>query len=193
MWLQQLCCKAVDVVSWWLRAFKVQQCEFTNWLRMSGALDSCEKVSLTPWCYCTVYFAMFIFILLFSKMVMLVHPFISSHLDYCSALWSCLSKSSINNLLKLQSAKNAAVRLLSQSKILSYHSIVKVSALASVQNLHSFFYGLRRRGSHLYVSGLLDTYSSNQILRTPEIETFWWFYLPLWKLRGDCGFQTFWN
>lgn len=46
------------------------------------------------------------------EMEMLVHAFISSRLDYCNVLYTCLNKSSMD---KLQVVQNAAARLLNKT------------------------------------------------------------------------------
>ncbi|KAF7654941.1 hypothetical protein LDENG_00062930, partial [Lucifuga dentata] len=47
-----------------------------------------------------------------TELEMVIHAFISSHLDYCNSLFTCLSKTSLN---WLQTVQNAAVRLLTRS------------------------------------------------------------------------------
>ncbi|KAF7643493.1 hypothetical protein LDENG_00238270 [Lucifuga dentata] len=44
---------------------------------------------------------------------MVIHAFISSRLDYCNSLFTCLSKTSLN---RLQTVQNAAARLLTKAK-----------------------------------------------------------------------------
>ncbi len=48
---------------------------------------------------------------------MLVHAFISTRLDYCNVLYTCLIKSS---MARLQVVQNAAVRLLTRTTRRSY-------------------------------------------------------------------------
>ncbi|KAF7651145.1 hypothetical protein LDENG_00115480 [Lucifuga dentata] len=40
---------------------------------------------------------------------MIIHAFVSSHLDYCNSLFTCLSKASLD---RLQAVQNAAAKLL---------------------------------------------------------------------------------
>ena len=48
-----------------------------------------------------------------SELEMAVHAFISSRLDYCNSIFTCLNKTSVD---KLQMVHNAAARLLTRSK-----------------------------------------------------------------------------
>ena len=51
-------------------------------------------------------------ILTYSELEMIIHAFVSSRLDYCNSLFTCLNKSSLDCL---QLVQNAAARLLSRS------------------------------------------------------------------------------
>ena len=63
-----------------------------------------------------------------NEMEMLIHAFISSRLDYCNSLFTCLNKSSIQ---RLQTVQNAAARLLTLQQMVTYNSYFNLFALAS--------------------------------------------------------------
>ncbi|KAF7650612.1 hypothetical protein LDENG_00122950 [Lucifuga dentata] len=52
---------------------------------------------------------------------MVIHAFISSRLDYCNSLFTCLSKTSLN---RLQTVQNAAARLLTKARRSRYSHFI---------------------------------------------------------------------
>ena len=67
---------------------------------------------------------------------MLIHAFISSRLDYCNSLFTCLNKSSIHCL---QTVQNAAARLLTQSNRWSHITPILISLHWLLVNFRSHF------------------------------------------------------
>lgn len=59
-----------------------------------------------------------------NEMEMLIHAFISSRLDYCNCLFTCLNKSSIQ---RLQTVQNAAAQLLTRSNRWSHTTPILIS------------------------------------------------------------------
>ncbi|KAF7645479.1 hypothetical protein LDENG_00203900 [Lucifuga dentata] len=54
-------------------------------------------------------------------MEMIIHAFISSHLDYCNSLFTCLNKTSLRHL---QTVQSASARLLTKSTRRAVHGQV---------------------------------------------------------------------
>uniref|UniRef100_A0A3P9DQW7 Reverse transcriptase domain-containing protein n=1 Tax=Maylandia zebra TaxID=106582 RepID=A0A3P9DQW7_9CICH len=102
-----------------------------------------------------------------TELEMLVHAFISSRLDYCNALFSCVSKASLN---RLQAVQNAAARLLTHSNKFSHITpILKSLHWLPVEYRYKFkiltftFMSLQG-GAPIYISELLQPYSPKRTL-----------------------------
>lgn len=102
---------------------------------------------------------------------------------YCNALFSCLSKASINDLT---SPRNATARLLTHS-----HKSSHITPLLNDLQWppHSFRFQLKilfffTCEVRLCVVDLLHPYSPNQFLRSTDKD-----FLGT-HLKGDCGFHT---
>ncbi len=106
-----------------------------------------------------------------SELEMIIHAFVSSRLNHCNSLITCLSKSSIN---RLQPIQNAAARLLTRS-IRSCHI---TPILASVHwvpvhfRIHFkilvFTYLSIHGQAPSYISELLHPYDSSRWLRSSD-------------------------
>ena len=106
-----------------------------------------------------------------AEMEMAIHAFISSRLDYCNALFSCLNKTSIT---RLQQVQNAAARLLTRSKR-TCHITPILSALHWLPvHLRSHFKMLvfTYRAVHgqapAYITDLIKPHSTTRALRSSE-------------------------
>ncbi|KAF7643042.1 hypothetical protein LDENG_00246120 [Lucifuga dentata] len=91
---------------------------------------------------------------------MVIHAFISFHLDYCNSLFTCLSKTSLN---WLQTVQNAAVRLLTKANRRSHITPI----LSDLVKTDSASRSLRSSGQKLLVVPCTCL-----------------------KNRGDCAFQV---
>uniref|UniRef100_A0A669ESL6 Reverse transcriptase domain-containing protein n=1 Tax=Oreochromis niloticus TaxID=8128 RepID=A0A669ESL6_ORENI len=127
-----------------------------------------------------------------TELEMLVHTFISSRLDYCNALFSCVSKASLN---RLQAVQNAAARLLTHSNKFSHVTPI-------LKSLHWLPVGYRYKFKILtftfmslqgeaptYISELLQPYSPKRTLRSTDSGLL---SIPRTRLKtkGDHAFQT---
>ncbi|KAF7644470.1 hypothetical protein LDENG_00221290 [Lucifuga dentata] len=83
-------------------------------------------------------------------MELIIHPFISSRLDYCSPLFSCL-KLSLNSL---QSVQNTAARLLTSSRKNLISLLFKISSWLSFKTLLLSFKALHAKAPQ-YISELV--------------------------------------
>ncbi|KAF7650110.1 hypothetical protein LDENG_00131200, partial [Lucifuga dentata] len=107
-------------------------------------------------------------VVLHSVFETIIHVFISSRLDYCNSLFTCLNKSLLG---KLQLVQNAAARPLYQTR--AFHSQAPD-----------------------YICELLMPYSTGRTLRPSEqgLLTIFWSKL---KMRDDCDFvvlgSSLWN
>ncbi|KAF7669200.1 hypothetical protein LDENG_00233380 [Lucifuga dentata] len=91
---------------------------------------------------------------------MIIHAFVSSRLDYCNSLFTCLNSSSLD---RLQMVKNAAARLLTKKAL-------------SGQPL-------------MYISELLQPCVTNRSLRSSDQGLLLVPRFRL-KTKGDCAFQV---
>ncbi len=118
--------------------------------------------------------------------------FISSHLDYCNALFSSLNH---RNLSRLQLLQNAAARLLTRTKL--YHHITPV--LASLHWLPVYFridfkimlltYKPLNGLAPLYLTELLKPYETGRCLRSCFNELLA-FPRTRYKTKGDRAFTV---
>ncbi|KAF7661331.1 hypothetical protein LDENG_00263940 [Lucifuga dentata] len=76
-----------------------------------------------------------------AEMEMIIHAFISSHLDYCNSLFTCLNKTPLHCL---QTVQNAATRLLTKSTRTSHITPIISDLLQSYTTRRSLrFYSQR--------------------------------------------------
>ena len=130
---------------------------------------------------------------------MAIHAFISSRLDYCNALFSCLNKTSIN---RLQQVQNAAARLLTRSKktchitpILSALHWLPVHLRTQFKVL-VFTYRAVHGQAPAYINDLILPHATTRALRSSEQGLL---RVPRTRLKtkGDRAFEvvapTLWN
>lgn len=121
---------------------------------------------------------------------MLVHAFISSRLDYCNALYTCLNKSSME---KLQVVQNAAARLLSKTNRRSHITPVlkalhwlPISFRVQFKILTITYRALHHQAPS-YIQDLFHIHSPGRSLRSSGQDLF---IVPRtrFKTRGDRAF-----
>ena len=133
------------------------------------------------------------------ELEMIIHAFISSRLDYCNSLFTCLSKSSLD---RLQLVQNAAARLLTRTRR-SCHITPILSSLHWLPvnyRIHFKILVITHRTLHgqapPYISELLQPYVPNRSLRSSSQALL---VVPPTKLitKGDRAFASFaprlWN
>lgn len=132
------------------------------------------------------------FIISRTELEMAVHAFISSRLDYCNSLFTCLNKSSIN---QLQTVHNAAARLLTRSKkschitpVLASLHWLPVHFRIQFKVLTVTFRALHGQAPP-YISDLIFPYSSGRSLRSSDRHLL---AVPRSRLKtkGDRAFQV---
>ena len=102
---------------------------------------------------------------------MSVHAFISSRLDYCNSLFTCLNKTSID---KLQLVHNAAARLLTRSKKSCHITPILASLhwLPVHYRIHFKVLTFTFRAIHgqapIYITELIHPYTSTRSLRSAD-------------------------
>ena len=127
-----------------------------------------------------------------NEMEMLIHAFISSRLDYCNSLFTCLNKSSIH---RLQTVQNAAARLLTQSNRWSHITPILTSLhwLPVNFRIHFKILVLTYRALHgqapQYITDLLHPYTTSRALRS-STQGFLSVPRTHFKTRGDHAFQS---
>ena len=134
-----------------------------------------------------------------AQMEMVIHAFISSRLDYCNSLFTCLSKTSIN---RLQLVQNAAARLLTRSPKRSHITPILFSLhwLPIHFRIHFKVLLLTFKALHgqapAYISELLNHYIPGRPLRSTEQNLLVVPHSRL-KTKGGCGFSvrapSLWN
>ena len=127
-----------------------------------------------------------------NELELIIHAFVSSRLDYCNSLFTCLNKSSIDRLRLIQ---NAAATLLTRSRrschitpVLAALHWLPVAFRIRFKVLVITYRALHGQGP-AYISDLLDWYepsrtlrSSNQgLLETPH---------TTFVTKGDRAFQV---
>lgn len=106
-----------------------------------------------------------------AELEMSVHAFISSRLDYCNSLFTCLNKSSVD---QLQLVQNAAARLLTRSKKSCHITPILASLhwLPVHLRIHFKVLVFTHRALHgltpAYISDLLQPYSASRSLRSSD-------------------------
>ena len=106
-----------------------------------------------------------------SELEMSVHAFISSRLDYCNSLFTCLNKTSID---KLQLVHNAAARLLTRSKKSCHITPILASLhwLPVHYRIHFKVLTFTFRAIHgqapTYITELIHPYTSTRSLRSAD-------------------------
>ncbi len=121
-----------------------------------------------------------------------MHSFISSRLDYCNSLFTCLSNSSLK---RLQVVQNAAAKLLTKSSKRSHvtPTLISLHWLPVKFRIHFKILIMVFRALHgespVYIKGMLKPYnsirnlrSSNQILLVVPRSRL--------KTKGDCAFEV---
>ena len=133
------------------------------------------------------------------ELEMIIHAFISSRLDYCNSLFTCLSKSSLD---RLQLVQNAAARLLTRSRR-SCHITPILSSLHWLPvnyRIHFKILVITHRTLHgqspQYISELLHPYIPTRSLRSSSQSLLVVPHTRL-KTKGDRAFSSFaprlWN
>ena len=125
-------------------------------------------------------------------MEMIIHAFISSRLDYCNALFTCLNQTSLN---RLQTVQNAAARLLTRNNKRSHITPILSSLhwLPIKFRIHFKILVLTFRALHgqtpQYITDLLLPYTPNRALRSSDQKLL---VVPQthFKTRGDRAFQA---
>lgn len=133
------------------------------------------------------------------ELEMIVHAFISSRLDYCNSLFTCLNKKSVG---RLQTVQNAAARLLTNTRKREHITPVLASLhwLPIQFRIHFKILVLTFRALHgqapQYISDLIQPYSPPRSLRSSGKRLLVVPHTHL-KTRGDRSFQalapTLWN
>ncbi len=127
-----------------------------------------------------------------SELQLTVHAFISSRLDYCNSLFTCLNKSSLH---RLQLIQNAAARLLTCSRK-SCHITLILRSLHWLPIAYRFkfkvlviTFNALHGSAPSYISDLLQPYSTNRSLRS---STQGLLVIPRTRLKtkGDRAFQA---
>lgn len=123
---------------------------------------------------------------------LIIHAFVSSRLDYCNSLFSCLNK---KELSRLQQVQNSAARLLSRSNRRTHISPILKSLhwLPVSFRFHFKILVLTFRALHgqapSYIRDLLCPYTPARILRSVDQNLL---KVPRthFKTRGDRSFQA---
>lgn len=128
----------------------------------------------------------------FQQLETVIHAFVSSRLDYCNALYSCLSQDAVT---RLQLVQNSAARLLTKT---SYHSHI-TPVLMSLHWLPIKFriqfkillltYKASNGLAPEYIAELLMPYTPARPLRSSEQSLLVAPWSSL-KNRGDCAFAV---
>ena len=127
-----------------------------------------------------------------AEMEMLIHAFISSRLDYCNSLFTCLSKTSMD---RLQVVQNAAAKLLTRSSKRSHVTPI-LSALHWLPikfriqfKVMVITYRALHGQAPAYIGDLLQPYVTSRSLRSSGqgllIVPRTWL-----KPKGDCAFEV---
>lgn len=126
------------------------------------------------------------------EMEVIIHAFISSRLDYCNALFTCLNQTTLN---RLQIVQNAVARLLISSNkrshitpILSFLHWLPIKFRINFKILVLTFRALHGQMPQ-YIVDLLLPYSPNLTLRSSD-EILLTIPRTHFKTRGDRGFQA---
>ena len=126
------------------------------------------------------------------EMEMIIHAFISSRLDYCNALFTCLNQTTLN---RLQTIQNAAARLLTSSNrrchitpILSSLHWLPIKFRIDFKILVLTFRALHGQTPQ-YIADLLLPYSPNLPLRSSN-QILLCIPRTHFKTRGDRAFQA---
>lgn len=126
------------------------------------------------------------------ELEMIVHTFVSSRLDYCNSLLTCLSK---KGLARLQVVQNSAARLLTRtdrrahiSPILKALHWLPVTYRVNFKILVLTFRALHGQAPD-YIKGLIQPYASNRSLRSSTQNLL---MVPRTRLktRGDRSFKA---
>uniref|UniRef100_A0A0E9XEA4 Uncharacterized protein n=1 Tax=Anguilla anguilla TaxID=7936 RepID=A0A0E9XEA4_ANGAN len=123
---------------------------------------------------------------------MIIHAFISSHLDYCNSLFTCLSKTSLH---RLQLVQNAAAKLLTRSPKRSHVMPILKSLhwLPIKFRIHFKILVIVYRALHgqapVYIKELLQPYKPSRNLRSSDQGLL---VVPRSRLKtkGDCAFEV---
>ena len=122
----------------------------------------------------------------------IIHAFVSSRLDYCNSLFTCLNK---KELTRLQLVQNAAARILTRSNrrthitpVLKDLHWLPVSLRSHFKILTLTFRALHGQAPP-YISALIHPYSPARALRSAELNLL---MVPRTRLqtRGDRSFQA---
>lgn len=129
----------------------------------------------------------------------IIHAFISSRLDYCNSLFTCLSKSSLDHLQLIQ---NAAARLLTRSSRTTHITPILSSLhwLPIKFRIHFkvllFIYRAMHGQAPVYICDLLCPYITSRSLRSSD-QGLLAVPCSCRKTKGDRAFEvvppTLWN
>ena len=133
------------------------------------------------------------------ELEMIIHAFISSRLDYCNSIFTCLSKASLN---RLQMVQNAAARLLTRSSRMTHITPILRSLhwLPICFRIHFKVLAITYRALHgqapEYIMDLIHPYVASRSLRSSNQDLL---AVPRSRLKtkGDRAFAfvapTLWN
>uniref|UniRef100_A0A3B3HCK7 Reverse transcriptase domain-containing protein n=1 Tax=Oryzias latipes TaxID=8090 RepID=A0A3B3HCK7_ORYLA len=127
-----------------------------------------------------------------SEMEMLIHSFISSRLDYCNSIFTCLSKKSLE---RLQIVQNAAARLLTNSSKFSHITplLKQLHWLPIHYRVHFKILVLTYRALNdqapVYIKDLVQPYTPSRSLRSCDQGLLAVKRTRL-KTKGDRAFAT---
>lgn len=134
-----------------------------------------------------------------SELEQIIHAFISSRLDYCNSLFTCLSKSSLDHLQLIQ---NAAARLLTRSSRTTHITPILSSLhwLPIKFRIHFkvllFTYRAMHGQAPVYICDLLRPYITSRSLRSSD-QGLLAVPCSCRKTKGDRAFEvvapTLWN
>ena len=127
-----------------------------------------------------------------AEMEMLIHAFVSSRLDYCNSLFTCLSKSCLD---RLQVVQNAAARLLTRSPKRSHVTPILIALhwLPIKFRIQFKVLVVTYRALHgqapTYIRDLLQPYLTSRSLRSSDQGLL---VVPRSRLKtkGDCAFEV---
>ena len=126
------------------------------------------------------------------ELEMIIHAFVSSRLDYCNSLFTCLNKKA---LARLQSVQNAAARLLTSTGRRAHITPVLKSLhwLPVAYRFHFKILVLTFRALHgqapFYIVDLITPYSSARSLRSSG-QNLLMVPRTCFKTRGDRSFKA---
>ncbi len=126
------------------------------------------------------------------ELEMIIHAFISSRLDYCNSLFTCLSNSTLK---RLQVVQNSAAKLLTKSSKRSHVTPILISLhwlpvkfRINLKIIVMVFRALHGQAP-VYINEMLKPYNSSRNLRSSNQILL---VVPRSRLKtkGDCAFEV---